>query len=29
VALYLIDDNNAGGTIPTQGGAIHDIVNSN
>jgi len=27
--LYLIDDNNAGGTIPTQGGAIHDIVNSN
>jgi D-xylose transport system permease protein len=29
VAIYLIDANNAGGSIPTTGGAIHDIVNKN
>jgi len=29
VAIYLIDANNAGGTVPTTGGAIHDIVNRN
>jgi D-xylose transport system permease protein len=29
VAIYLIDANNAGGSIPTNGGAIHDIVNRN
>jgi D-xylose transport system permease protein len=29
VAIYLIDSNNAGGSIPTTGGAIHDIVNKN
>jgi D-xylose transport system permease protein len=29
VAIYLIDANNAGGSIPTNGGSIHDIVNKN
>ena len=29
VALYLIDSNNAGGSIPINGGALWDIVNEN
>jgi D-xylose transport system permease protein len=29
VAIYLIDSNNAGGSIPVNGGVLHDIANVN